>query len=38
VLGLAPRVDWRVGVANLARWLAGERRLNLPIEQESVAA
>ena len=37
-LGLAPKVDWREGVANLARWLASERRLNLPIERESVAA
>ena len=37
-LGLAPKVDWREGVANLARWLAAERRLNLPIERESVAA
>ncbi|HEX8485298.1 SDR family NAD(P)-dependent oxidoreductase [Sphingomonas sp.] len=30
-LGLAPKVDWRHGVAELARWLAGERRRNLPI-------
>ncbi len=37
-LGLAPKVDWREGVANLARWLASERRLNLPVERESVAA
>jgi CDP-paratose 2-epimerase len=37
-LGLAPKVDWREGVANLARWLASERRLNLPIEREPVAA
>ena len=33
-LGLAPRVPWREGVANLARWLAAERRLNLPIGVE----
>ncbi|WP_374944994.1 SDR family NAD(P)-dependent oxidoreductase [Sphingomonas sp.] len=38
-LGLAPRIDWRDGVAELARWLASERRLNLPIGQRrSVAA
>lgn len=30
-LGLQPKVDWRTGVANLARWLAAERRLNLPV-------
>jgi CDP-paratose 2-epimerase len=29
-LGLAPKVAWRDGVAALARWLATERRLNLP--------
>jgi CDP-paratose 2-epimerase len=33
-LGLGPKVAWREGVANLARWLAAERRLNLPIEPE----
>ena len=33
-LGLQPKVPWRDGVANLARWLAAERRLNLPIEPE----
>ena len=33
-LGLAARVDWRTGVSNLARWLASERRLNLPVEPE----
>ena len=32
-LGLPPRVDWRDGVAELARWLASERRLNLPIDR-----
>ena len=31
-LALAPKVAWRDGVANLAKWLAAERRLNLPIE------
>ena len=30
-LGLGAKVDWREGVADLARWLAAERRLNLPI-------
>ena len=30
-LGLRAKVAWREGVANLARWLAAERRLNLPI-------
>lgn len=29
-LGLAPKVDWRTGVAGLARWLADERGLELP--------
>ena len=29
-LELAPRRDWREGVARLAAWLAEERRLNLP--------
>ncbi len=33
-LDLAPKVDWRTGVAHLARWLASERRLNLPIAAE----
>ena len=33
-LGLAPKVDWRAGVARLAEWLAAERRLNLPISAE----
>ena len=37
-LGLAPKVDWREGVATLARWLASERRLNLPVAREPVAA
>ena len=30
-LELAPKVDWRTGVAELARWLSAERRLNRPI-------
>ena len=30
-LSLAPRVPWRDGVAELARWLAAERRLNFPV-------
>jgi CDP-paratose 2-epimerase len=30
-LGLGPKVGWREGVADLARWLATERRLNLPV-------
>ena len=30
-LGLGAKVPWREGVANLARWLASERRLNLPV-------
>ncbi|WP_217429745.1 SDR family NAD(P)-dependent oxidoreductase [Sphingomonas bacterium] len=34
-LGLGPRVAWREGVADLARWLAAERRLNLPILAEA---
>ena len=33
-LGLKPKVFWRDGVAALARWLAAERRLNLPIAPE----
>jgi CDP-paratose 2-epimerase len=33
-LGLPARTDWRSGVAALARWLAAERRLNLPILEE----
>jgi CDP-paratose 2-epimerase len=37
-LGLGRKVDWRDGVAELARWLASERRLNLPIGRTSVAA
>ena len=32
-LGLAPKVSWREGVAELARWLAAERRLNAPVLQ-----
>ena len=30
-LGLGPKRGWREGVAALARWLAEERRLNLPL-------
>ena len=30
-LDLAPKVGWREGVAELARWLAAERRLNAPV-------
>ena len=30
-LGLSAKVGWRDGVADLARWLAAERRLNLPV-------
>ncbi|WP_375404418.1 SDR family NAD(P)-dependent oxidoreductase [uncultured Sphingomonas sp.] len=30
-LHLAPKVAWREGVAELARWLAAERRLNTPM-------
>ena len=32
-LGLDAKVDWRTGIATLARWLAAERRLNLPIDE-----
>ena len=32
-LGLAPKVAWTDGVANLTRWLATERQLNLPVGQ-----
>ncbi|MFS0770902.1 SDR family NAD(P)-dependent oxidoreductase [Sphingomonas sp. 1P08PE] len=32
-LGLSAKVDWRDGVAALARWLAAERRLNLRIDE-----
>ncbi|PAX08626.1 SDR family NAD(P)-dependent oxidoreductase [Sphingomonas lenta] len=30
-LALQPKVPWREGVANLARWLAEERRLNIAV-------
>ena len=33
-LGLGAKVAWREGVAQLARWLAAERRLNVPILAE----
>ena len=36
-LGLAGKVPWRAGVARLARWLAEERRLNLPLAEELAA-
>ena len=36
-LGLELKVAWREGVAQLARWLAEERRLNLPIGQPAQA-
>ena len=37
-LDLAPKVAWRDGVAALARWLANERRLNLPIAEPHAMA
>ncbi|HEX8382834.1 MAG TPA: NAD-dependent epimerase/dehydratase family protein [Sphingomonas sp.] len=37
-LGLAPKVGWREGVAELARWLAAERRLNAPVGQARAMA
>lgn len=37
-LGLVPRIDWRDGVAALARWLVGERRLNLAIAEPRALA
>jgi CDP-paratose 2-epimerase len=38
-LGLGPKLPWREGVTRLARWLAAERGLNLPIgTPEAVAA
>lgn len=37
-LGLGPKVPWRQGVANLARWLAEERRLNVPVPMFEAAA
>ncbi len=37
-LGLPPKVDWQSGVATLARWLAAERGINMPILQQAVAA
>jgi CDP-paratose 2-epimerase len=39
-LGLAGKRDWKNGVAALARWLAEERRLNLPLvaDAEGIAA
>jgi CDP-paratose 2-epimerase len=30
-LHLSPKIPWREGVADLARWLADERRLNAPV-------
>ncbi|MDP1026465.1 SDR family NAD(P)-dependent oxidoreductase [Sphingomonas sp. KR1UV-12] len=35
-LGLAPKRAWQDGVATLARWLAAERRLNLPVVEEAL--
>ena len=32
-LELGPKLPWRDGVAQLARWLAAERRLNLPFAE-----
>ncbi|HEX8418408.1 MAG TPA: SDR family NAD(P)-dependent oxidoreductase [Sphingomonas sp.] len=37
-LDLAPKVAWRDGVAELARWLVAERRLNLPIAEPHAMA
>ncbi len=37
-LGLKPRVPWREGVANLAAWLAEERRINFPVGVEPLRA
>ena len=37
-LGLGRKVAWRDGVTRLARWLAAERRLNLPIGELQAAA
>jgi CDP-paratose 2-epimerase len=36
-LGLGMKVDWRLGVANLARWLAQERGINALIAEPVVA-
>ncbi len=36
-LGLGPKVPWRDGVATLARWLASERQLNLPVGAPALA-
>ena len=37
-LDLAPKVAWRDGVAELARWLVAERRLNLTIAEPHAMA
>jgi len=37
-LNLGAKLPWREGVARLARWLAAERRLNLPVESEMARA
>lgn len=37
-LDLSPKVDWRTGVAALARWLAAERGFNIAIPGPAVAA
>jgi CDP-paratose 2-epimerase len=38
VLGLGPKVDWRTGVARLARWLAEARGLNWQVPVSEAAA
>ena len=38
VLGLGRKVDWRNGVAKLARWLADARGINPPIGQMAIGA
>jgi CDP-paratose 2-epimerase len=35
-LGLGAQVPWRIGVARLARWLAAERGIDLPDEDQRV--
>jgi CDP-paratose 2-epimerase len=37
-LGLSPKVDWRTGVADLARWLAAERGFNIAIPAPAMVA
>ena len=38
VLGLGPKVDWRTGVARLARWLAEARGINWRVPASEAAA